>query len=102
DLIRLTGAAMLAELVLRGAGTDASPDVFDVLVEGLDNLAVTAMPDAPGAGRFAPSARAARRRAAPSRRARAMRSGRGSKGGRCRPSPPRRSGRTSASSRSSS
>jgi DNA repair protein RecO (recombination protein O) len=39
DLARFTGAAALAELMLRFAHDDASPEVFDVLAGSLDALA---------------------------------------------------------------
>ncbi|HEX2717332.1 MAG TPA: DNA repair protein RecO [Gemmatimonadaceae bacterium] len=44
DLARFTGAAALAELTLRFAHEDASPEVFDALADALDDL-VVAPPD---------------------------------------------------------
>lgn len=41
DLARFTGAAALAELTLRFAHEDASPDVFEALADALDDLALS-------------------------------------------------------------
>lgn len=50
ELERFTAASALAEVMIRFAGEESSPDLFDILSRGLDQLAVAMADEAAGVG----------------------------------------------------